>query len=200
MGRKEAIINVATDLFVAQGFDATPTLQIAKEAGVTEPLVFYHFKNKDGLFTEILRSVFDDYAARMAALPRKTATQAEKIEALMDLHLTLVADLPKETYLIVSACPARLRDPEHVCSSIIQKQRELLKSYLTACIQEGMASGEFREVPLEATVYLIFAYMTGLIRQQSLNPFGKGQAGKKKHAAVIQAAAVDFLQRSLLKG
>jgi len=41
-------------LFASQGFEGTTTLQIAGEGGVTEPLLYYHFKGKDELFTHFL--------------------------------------------------------------------------------------------------------------------------------------------------
>jgi predicted transcriptional regulator len=44
---KPAIVVTATRLFAAQGYEATTTLQIAREVGVTEPAVFYYFKNKN---------------------------------------------------------------------------------------------------------------------------------------------------------
>jgi len=198
MKKKTAIIKTAIDLFVTQGFDATPTLQIAKETGVTEPLIFYHFKNKDGLFTAIIRSIFDEYFSRLDALPQESATQIEKIEALLTLHLKLVEDIPKETYLIVSTCPARLRDPEHICSSRIIEQRERLITYLTDCVQQGMASGEFQAVPLEATVYLILAFMNGLIRQLSISPYAPGKDAKKKRQVLLQEA-IAFCTSRLVK-
>ena len=54
--RKQRIIREAINLFAERGVDATTTLQIAEVAGVTEPLIFYYFKNKNGLFSEIIES------------------------------------------------------------------------------------------------------------------------------------------------
>ena len=48
---RQAILESATRLFGSTGFYATTTLEIAAEADVTEPLIYYHFKGKDELFT-----------------------------------------------------------------------------------------------------------------------------------------------------
>jgi len=45
--KKQNIIQAAARLFAEQGFEGTTTLQIAHEADVTEPLIYYHFKGKD---------------------------------------------------------------------------------------------------------------------------------------------------------
>ena len=51
--KKQDIIQAATMLFAAQGFDGTTTLQISKKASITEPVIYYHFTGKDELFTRI---------------------------------------------------------------------------------------------------------------------------------------------------
>ena len=45
LNKKQNIIQAAC-LFAEQGYDGPTTLQIANEAGVTEPLIYYHFKGK----------------------------------------------------------------------------------------------------------------------------------------------------------
>lgn len=52
--KQQKIVFVALELFATKGFDATSTSKIAKEAGVSEGLIFRHFKNKDGLLDAIL--------------------------------------------------------------------------------------------------------------------------------------------------
>lgn len=58
MNKKEAILNVALQLFSSQGFDNTSTSLIAKKAEVSEGLIFRHFVNKEGLLNEILMDGF----------------------------------------------------------------------------------------------------------------------------------------------
>ena len=40
-----SILESALELFSSKGFDAVPTSLIAKQAGVSEGLIFRHFKN-----------------------------------------------------------------------------------------------------------------------------------------------------------
>jgi len=65
LGKKEVLLKAAVQLFSQQGFDGTTTAQIAAAANVTEPVIYYHFKNKDDLFTYILVSTFDEYFSRL---------------------------------------------------------------------------------------------------------------------------------------
>ena len=190
MGKKQDVQTAAARLFSKQGFDGTTTLEIAKSTRVTEPVVYYHFKNKDGLFTHILLSTFAEYFDRLNKLKNNTPTQFEKIENLIDLHFRFVDDFPDETYIILSACPAKLRDSAHICAQQIEEQRKRLTDYISDCLKAGIERNEFTPVPLEATTGLIIAMVNGLLRRRSLKL--DGIQGLKK-------TTVEFCRRSLVK-
>ena len=52
--KKEQILFVALELFANEGFKGVPTSKIAKQAVVSEGLIFRHFTNKQGLLEAIL--------------------------------------------------------------------------------------------------------------------------------------------------
>ncbi|MCG8429683.1 MAG: TetR/AcrR family transcriptional regulator, partial [Candidatus Omnitrophica bacterium] len=133
--KKYDIISTATRLFATQGFDGTTTLQIAREAKVTEPLIYYHFEGKDDLFTHIIRDGFEAYFTRLDSLKKETPSQFEKIEDLFNLHFDFLKERPDEIYLAVSACPAKLKDAKHVCTQNIEKLFKWLSTYLRKCIK-----------------------------------------------------------------
>jgi AcrR family transcriptional regulator len=191
LSKKEKIIETAVRLFADQGFDATTTLQIAREAGVTEPLIFYHFKSKDDLFTHILDIAFQQYFYQLDALNQDTATEFEKIKNIIHLHIKIVAKNPDQAYLAVSACPAKLKDPAHVCATHIKKQQKWMEAYLSECLIKGMATGEFHKVPVAQTAGLLIALLNGLIRQRGL---------KLENVEGLMEETVAFCRRSLVRG
>ncbi len=52
--KQEKIIQAALQLFAREGYNATSTSKVAKEAEVSEGLIFRHFGNKEGLLKAIL--------------------------------------------------------------------------------------------------------------------------------------------------
>lgn len=56
---KRRILQAAVKLFAENGFHATSTATIAKEAGLSDAAMFRHFKNKDALLESILTPLFD---------------------------------------------------------------------------------------------------------------------------------------------
>lgn len=187
--KKQDIIQAATLLFADQGFDGTTTLQISKKANITEPVIYYHFKGKDELFTRIISDTFASYYAHLDGLPQKTLTAFEKIANLIALHLDIVEEMPDQIYLAASACPARLKDPDGVCRRNIDTMHARLKNYLTGCLEIGMATGEFYPVDVAATVDLLIVLLVGLLRQKGL---------KVMQIKGIKQTAVDFCRRSLV--
>jgi len=189
LGKKQDLIKTAVRLFADQGFDGTTTLQIANETGVTDPLLYYHFKNKDDLFTHILVKTFKEYFSRLDALEKPTSTQFEKIENLVDLQFGFADDFPEETYIIISACPGKLQNSAHICARHIEDQRQPLSKYISGCLEKGIKNGEFAAVPIEATTGLIIAMINGLLRRRSL---------KLDQIQGLKETTVEFCRRSLL--
>ena len=189
MGKKEVLLKAAIQLFSQQGFDGTTTAQIAAAANVSEPVIYYNFKNKDDLFTHLLVSTFAEYFSRLDKLKISTVTQFEKIENLIDLHFQFVEDYPDETYIILSACPAKLRDSAHIFAQQIEEQRKRLTEFIFDCLKTGIERNEFISVPLEATTGFIVATVNGLLRRSSL---------KLDNIQGLKETAVEFCRRSLV--
>src|SRR5580658_11334937 len=51
--RKQAIVLAALPLFARQGYAETTTKDLARAAGVSEPLLYRHFPSKEALYVEI---------------------------------------------------------------------------------------------------------------------------------------------------
>ncbi|MBA3824536.1 MAG: TetR/AcrR family transcriptional regulator [Ktedonobacterales bacterium] len=73
---RRAILQAARQLFMEQGFRAVTTRMVAEASGVKQPLIYYHFADKEALYLEVQR----DYAATCrAALERIAARQSESV-------------------------------------------------------------------------------------------------------------------------
>ncbi len=62
--KQQRILTTALELFAQEGFDITSTSKIAKQAAVSEGLIFRHFTNKKGL----LLALTSEMKAKMEAL------------------------------------------------------------------------------------------------------------------------------------
>lgn len=67
MTKLERIQEAALRLFTEDGFDATPTSRIAKEAGVATGTLFHHFSSKDELINTLYLVVKERMVQRIAS-------------------------------------------------------------------------------------------------------------------------------------
>src|SRR5262245_62598394 len=67
--RREAIIEAAMDEFIARGFAATRLDDVASRAGVAKGTIYLHFKDKEALFEELIRTAIVPLVSRLAAGP-----------------------------------------------------------------------------------------------------------------------------------
>jgi AcrR family transcriptional regulator len=58
--RRAALVAVAADLFARKPYDEIYISEIAEAAGVAHGLLFYHFKDKRGLYLAVLQQVLDE--------------------------------------------------------------------------------------------------------------------------------------------
>jgi AcrR family transcriptional regulator len=90
---RERILGAALDLFSERGFDGASTRDIAERAGVTQPLLNYHFHSKDELWQTAADVVF-------ASL---TATLSERTDGLRGVDDLTAARLLVREFISFSA-------------------------------------------------------------------------------------------------
>jgi AcrR family transcriptional regulator len=68
---RQAIMKAAVRLFADKGFQATSVRDIVAKAGVNQAAINYHFKGKDGLYLELLKTAFDKLTEQAGFDPDK---------------------------------------------------------------------------------------------------------------------------------
>src|SRR3569833_1975606 len=79
--RRGAIVEAAMDEFIARGFAATRLDDVAKRAGVAKVTIYLHFKDKESMFEELIRTAIVPLVSRLGAMPpRPDATVRDMVE------------------------------------------------------------------------------------------------------------------------
>lgn len=140
--RRQALIEIAAELFAERGFRSTTVREIGDAAGVLSGSLYHHFDSKETIIEEILSSYLDN---------------------LMETYNEIVSrgDAPEGTLraLIVAAFVSL--GPHRAAITVIQNERNYLSqfprfAYLTKAendvrriwvkvIEDGIADGVFRE-------------------------------------------------------
>lgn len=70
---RDRILAAALEVFAQRGFDGATTAAIARRAGVTQPLVHYHFATKDDLWRGALTELLEELGAAFGDGPDELA-------------------------------------------------------------------------------------------------------------------------------
>src|SRR5215813_10765431 len=79
--RRQAIIEAAMEEFISRGFAATRLDDIAKRAGVAKGTIYLHFKDKESMFEELIRTAIVPLVGRIQGPPPAGASVRDLIEA-----------------------------------------------------------------------------------------------------------------------
>ncbi len=90
--RRRQLLERATELFATHGYDELSMAKIAREAGVSKPLLYHYFPNKRDL---VLHGLHDDARARICQeyRARMTNLAAWSVEAYIELYLELCLEM-----------------------------------------------------------------------------------------------------------
>jgi AcrR family transcriptional regulator len=115
--RDERLLEVATRLFMENGFDATSIDAVAEEAGVGKPTLYARYRDKGELFGAVLRARIDEWIAPIseAAEREQEVVDAADLAAVFDdLSRSILrnASKPQAAALRRAIAAQALRFPE----------------------------------------------------------------------------------------
>lgn len=171
MSRKERIISVATVLFAERGYRETSMAELCKETEVAEGTIFYHFKNKEELFLEILRRITDEIISSfrefLASDPSETAL--DRIEAIVAFYLHLAGSLGTKFLLLHRHFSYELAQVNEVCQRHLEGLHTFILEMFERPLQQGQDDGSIRPLSTKKTAFILFMLVDGVIRLQTYN-------------------------------
>jgi len=137
---KAKLLRVATRLFAKKGYDGASVDEIVAAAGVNKRMVYHYFGDKEGLYAEVLQSVFNQMARVEIEAFDETTEPAEAIRAILVHYFDF---LDKRPDLVSLLFWENLRH-----GHFVETHAELLSKHsvierLRRVIQRGIQTGVF---------------------------------------------------------
>ena len=185
------MLDAALTLFVAKGFGATRSEEVAALAGVSKGTLYRYYPSKDELFKAVVR---ENLSARIAEAVEWVAGHRGGSAELLCLVMTewwrrvgqgTAGGISKIMLAEARQFPELARF--YVDEVVVPTHR-----LLGGLIERGVASGEFRPVPVAATVHVLIGPLLHMILYE--HSFGACRI----HAPTIDPAAVLAVQMGLL--
>lgn len=147
------IISAAVVAMAANGYHGTSVRDIADLAGVSSAALYHYFKSKHGLLELImLRSVEHIHARTEAALLAAPANPADRLRAMVGVHVSRHLSAPREAFVANS----ELRSLEPTARTLITSRRDLQQRLFDQVVQDGVDQKLFSTAyPKEAARALV---------------------------------------------
>lgn len=96
-----AILKAAREQFLAQGYQATSTRDIAKQVGITQPALYHHFSDKEVIFLEVIKTVGEEIKTGITAVVSQLQPDADPIASLTAVTEVLTALHPRDVFTVI---------------------------------------------------------------------------------------------------
>ena len=177
-GTRAAILGAARRVFARRGVDGTSVREVAEAAGVNNAMIYYHFRDKTGLYRAVLRDSFTTFD-RVWEDPifHGNAPARRKIEKYMEEFIRFEhanEDLRRILSMEFATCG---KNCKWLANAFFSHVYEKLSSILT----QGMRSGELKR----ADHAIALSCLVGMIVQSFImQPIAEVITGKKLDLSV----------------
>jgi AcrR family transcriptional regulator len=193
---REKILDTAESLFARFGFAGVGMRAVADSVGVSKSALFHHFASKRELFAAVLERSLLEFDARLAAADARAGNARERVELFVSGVIDALVENPARAPLLLrSLFEVDYDEPaDQAARSVLQR----VIARVAAGLEQGMATGELRRVPVQHTVQTligmtVFHFATGEFGDELLGaPLFSATEIRRRKDHVI-----DFIERAL---
>lgn len=180
---RERLLSSAIAFFNRKGYAATTVREIVADAGVTKPVLYYYFRNKEGIFLELMRGAWSRFEELVGAAASAPGGPRERLvglsRGLFELFLERI-EVARLMYAVYYGPPQGAPffdfDPYH------RRFQEVVRKI----VAEGIESGEFRKGSADEMAWAVIGAVNVALELQLCRPErGIGADGLERVLDVI---------------
>lgn len=193
--RREQLLDCAADLFANSGYARATTSQLAKAAGVTEPIIYRHFDSKRDLFAALIERTGRETIGAWEQHLADAKDAAERLRRLIGDN-PMVRDKGRSAYRVILQAITEVEDP--VIHAALRAHIRSLHAFLTEELvraQEEHKVGSRFSAEIMAWLLIHAGLGYGVLSAMGISGHGT-DAGGTHVAAVIARLLVGREPRS----
>jgi len=137
--RRAAIVEAALEEFIARGFAATRLDDVAKRAGVAKGTIYLHFKDKESMFEELIRTAIVPLVGRMHQPPPMGGSVRDAVEGFAQTFIREIATTRRGDIvrLIVSEGPRFPAIADFYYREVVSRGLAAMRALIELAIARG---------------------------------------------------------------
>jgi AcrR family transcriptional regulator len=160
--RRESILAAAMRVFASGSYTSATTSSIAREAGITEPVLYHHFRNKADLYSACLDQSWDELRAHWDKVVASEERPSRWVPRMAEVGLAVIAE-GGAAQLWLHAMTEASEDPE--ARERVADFTTRLHAYVADVVARAQAAGGLRpelDPRVEAWMFLTMGILRTL--------------------------------------
>lgn len=175
--RREQLLDTAAKLFALHGYAGATTAQIARAAGVTEPIIYRHFQSKRDLFIALIERTGESTIRLWEHELREAPDPGERLKRLIGAN-PMVANKGRGIYRVIVQAMTEVEDPQiqEALNDHVGKLHEFLTAQVKVAQDSGKVSKRFSpELTAWALIHMGLGF--GMLSAMGVPRHGMDDAG-----------------------
>ncbi|UCD28337.1 MAG: TetR/AcrR family transcriptional regulator [Planctomycetota bacterium] len=166
--RREQLLESAAHCFARYGYRGTTTVKIAAEAGISEPIIYRHFKNKHDLFIALIEKVGKNVFQNWQEAMKQAQTPLDKLKIMLYRNPATADPWTQSVYQVLFHAATEVSEPA-IQQAILDHYEHYVQS-LSSIIREAQEADQIRnDVPAEWLAWQIIHAAVGFAMVRPLN-------------------------------
>jgi len=193
------LLDSALALFSEKGYEGTSIREIIEGAGVTRPVLYYYFENKEDLFRRLVESRYKELVEQIEEITNRDESCADRLKAIIAAAFELAEENPEAVNLILQVFFSPPQQGPPLDKVVLAHMRF---RHLEAIMEQGLDSGELAGGDAQSLALVFLGIMDMHVMAKSNRPetrltrelaeslvdfFIAGAAGRPNHPANLKS-------------
>lgn len=162
-GVRERLLRAALDIFNERGYASTSVREIVEAAGVTKPVLYYYFKNKEGIYVELISKPFEVLEVILTEALHETLSARERVQQLFSHIFQLFVDNLKVARLMYSIFYG---PPQGAPFFDFEGCHLKIRELTGLIVREGIHNGEFSAPDEDSLAWVLMGALNFALEEQ----------------------------------
>jgi TetR/AcrR family transcriptional regulator len=163
-GGREAILKAAMEVFANKGYAGASTREICAAAGLTKPVLYYHFRSKEHLYRELMIDSFGNYQKVLLRASQSRGTLRERLVRMVDNDFRATKeDAMRAKFVLRMIFSPGEQHPLFDYVLEMEAQRNVIAGVLREGIDEGSLRGKALDLANALMGMLLIAELEHLV-------------------------------------
>jgi AcrR family transcriptional regulator len=168
--RHQEILDAAIRVFNTKGYRGATTAEIAKTAGITEPILYKHFENKKDLFMKSCQLIFDHlFIENKKAYNKFPDDETRFITEAVKIYIDFLKKNPNKTMFMIHTLSIT-KEPEFegFFKNLMERFVDTFEKTFISIKKKGKYKSKIKPRPL--AVMFACQYLTAISAKILINP------------------------------